>query len=80
MRAMGAAAIDYGYLTHFHDDHMNAIVDVAGRIPVTRMLDRAWPDYLPSSITGVQSRVPPFAGLRAPQESGDARTGRSVTS
>ena len=45
MRAMGASSIDYGYLTHFHDDHMNAIVDVAGRIPVARMLDRAWPDY-----------------------------------
>ena len=45
MRAMGASAIDYGYLTHFHDDHMNAIVDVAGRFPVARMLDRAWPDY-----------------------------------
>lgn len=45
MRAMGADAIDYGYLTHFHDDHMNAMVDVAERIPVRKMLDRAWPDY-----------------------------------
>jgi hypothetical protein len=43
--AMGAAAIDYGYLTHFHDDHMNALVDVAGRVPIRMMFDRGWPDY-----------------------------------
>jgi beta-lactamase superfamily II metal-dependent hydrolase len=28
VRAMGVEAIDYGYLTHFHDDHMNAMADV----------------------------------------------------
>jgi beta-lactamase superfamily II metal-dependent hydrolase len=44
-RAMGATAIDYGFLTHFHDDHMNAFPDVARSIPIRRMLDRAWPDY-----------------------------------
>ena len=44
-RAMGASAIDYGYLTHFHNDHMNALVDVAGRIPIRTMIDRAWPNY-----------------------------------
>jgi beta-lactamase superfamily II metal-dependent hydrolase len=44
-RAMGASAIDYGYITHFHDDHMNAMVGVAERIPIRRMLDRGWPDY-----------------------------------
>ena len=38
-------AIDYGYLTHFHDDHMNAMVDVAERFPIRTMLDRGWPDY-----------------------------------
>jgi beta-lactamase superfamily II metal-dependent hydrolase len=43
--AMGASTIDYGYITHFHDDHMNAMVDVAERIPIRRMLDRGWPDY-----------------------------------
>jgi hypothetical protein len=45
IRAMGASAIDYGYLTHFHNDHMNALVDVAGRIPIRTMIDRAWPNY-----------------------------------
>ncbi len=44
-RAIGATAIDYGYLTHFHDDHMNAMVDVAERIPIRVMIDRGWPDY-----------------------------------
>jgi beta-lactamase superfamily II metal-dependent hydrolase len=44
-RAMGATAIDYGYLTHFHDDHMNAMVDVAERLPIRTMIDRGWPDY-----------------------------------
>lgn len=43
--AMGATRIDYGFVTHFHDDHMAAIVDVARRLPVTTMFDRAWPDY-----------------------------------
>jgi beta-lactamase superfamily II metal-dependent hydrolase len=44
-RAMGVSAIDYGYITHFHDDHMNAMVDVAERIPVRKVLDRGWSDY-----------------------------------
>jgi beta-lactamase superfamily II metal-dependent hydrolase len=44
-RAMGATGIDYGYVTHFHDDHMNAMVDVAERIPIRKLLDRGWPDY-----------------------------------
>ena len=44
-RAMGAGAIDYGFLTHFHDDHMNAMVEVGGRIPIRTMIDRGWPDY-----------------------------------
>ena len=45
LRAVGATKIDYGFLTHFHDDHMGALVDVAGAIPIDTMLDRAWPDY-----------------------------------
>ena len=44
-RAMGVSALDYGYITHFHDDHMNAMVDVAARVPIRRMFDRGWPDY-----------------------------------
>jgi glyoxylase-like metal-dependent hydrolase (beta-lactamase superfamily II) len=45
VRAMGASQIDYGFLTHFHDDHMGAMVAVARQVPVRAMLDRAWPDY-----------------------------------
>jgi beta-lactamase superfamily II metal-dependent hydrolase len=45
VQAMGASAIDYGYLTHFHSDHMNAMVDVAARVPVRTMIDRAFPSY-----------------------------------
>jgi beta-lactamase superfamily II metal-dependent hydrolase len=45
VRAMGVSALDYGYITHFHDDHMNAMVDVAARVPVRKMIDRGWPDY-----------------------------------
>jgi beta-lactamase superfamily II metal-dependent hydrolase len=44
-RAMGAEAIDYGYVTHLHPDHMDAMVDVAALIPIHTMIDRAWPDY-----------------------------------
>jgi hypothetical protein len=45
VRTTGASQIDYGYLTHFHSDHMNAMVDVAGKIPVQTMIDRGWPSY-----------------------------------
>jgi beta-lactamase superfamily II metal-dependent hydrolase len=54
-------ALDYAYLTHFHDDHMGAptpstktarggyklsgITDVVDVVPVKLMLDRGWPDY-----------------------------------
>ncbi len=53
--------LDYGYLTHFHDDHMGhpaaasnvapggykltGITEVGDVIPIKRMLDRGWPDY-----------------------------------
>jgi len=39
-RAMGVSAIDYGYITHFHDDHLSALVDVAARIPIRKMFDQ----------------------------------------
>ena len=45
VRAMGGSRIDYGYLTHFHDDHMGAMPGVARSIAIGTMLDRAWPDY-----------------------------------
>jgi hypothetical protein len=54
-------SIDYALLTHFHDDHMGAILpssatseggyrltgitEVGTRIPIHTMLDRGWPDY-----------------------------------
>ncbi len=45
VRAMGASTIDYGLLTHFHNDHIGALADVAARIPIVLMIDRAAPDY-----------------------------------
>lgn len=63
-RHMGAAAIDYGYLTHFHDDHMNALVDVAERIPIRKMLDRAWPDYNYPSESHSEFQAPAFVQYR----------------
>jgi beta-lactamase superfamily II metal-dependent hydrolase len=54
-------ALDYAYLTHFHDDHMGhpspssktarggykltGITEVCDLIPTRLMLDRGWPDY-----------------------------------
>ena len=63
-RAMGASAIDYGYVTHFHDDHMNAMVDVAERIPVRKMLDRAWPAYAYPSAGHREFQAPAFLRYR----------------
>jgi beta-lactamase superfamily II metal-dependent hydrolase len=63
-RAMGATAIDYGYVTHFHDDHMNAMVDVAERIPVRKMIDRGWPDYDYPSAGHGEFQVPAFLRYR----------------
>ena len=63
-RAMGAPAIDYGYLTHFHDDHMNAMVDVAERIPIRTMLDRGWPDYDYPSASHREFHAPAFLRYR----------------
>jgi len=57
-----ANKIDYALITHFHGDHMGAIVDdsplasngayrlsgiteVAEHLPITRVIDRGWPDY-----------------------------------
>lgn len=54
-------ALDYGYLTHFHGDHMgeagqdakpgkggyrlSGITEVAEYIPIRKMFDRVWPNY-----------------------------------
>jgi beta-lactamase superfamily II metal-dependent hydrolase len=63
-RAMGASVLDYGYVTHFHDDHMNAMVDVAERIPVRTMLDRGWPDYAYPSPDHREFQAPAFQRYR----------------
>jgi len=63
-RAMGASAIDYGYVTHFHDDHMNAMVEVAEHIPIRRMLDRGWPDYDYPSTDHAELSDPDFLRYR----------------
>lgn len=78
LRAIGASAIDYGYLTHFHDDHMNAMVDVAGRIPVSRMLDRAWPDYNYPSVDHVEFQSPAFLAYRNWLKQGTTKPERFV--
>jgi beta-lactamase superfamily II metal-dependent hydrolase len=75
-RAMGADAIDYGLLTHFHADHMNALVDVAGRLPIRTMLDRAWPDYSYPSSDHAEFQAPAFLEYRAYLASGATRAAR----
>ena len=37
--------IDYGLLSHLHDDHFGAFAELARHVPIRLMLDRAWPDY-----------------------------------
>src|SRR5688572_10908692 len=62
--AMGATAIDYGYLTPFHDDHMNALVDVAQRVPMRTMIDRGFPDYSYPSTDHAEFAAPAFRAYR----------------
>jgi beta-lactamase superfamily II metal-dependent hydrolase len=64
IRAMGADAIDYGFLTHFHGDHMDALVDVAGRVAVRTMLDRAWPEYAYPARDHAEFQSPAFVKYR----------------
>jgi hypothetical protein len=63
-RAMGVSALDYGYITHFHDDHLNAMVDVATRIPIRKMFDRGWPDYGYPAPDHPELRSPAFLHYR----------------
>ncbi len=76
VRAMGVSAIDYGYITHFHDDHMNAMVDVAARVPIRTMLYRGWPDYSYPSSDHREFQAPPFLGYRERLARGDIRAER----
>jgi hypothetical protein len=76
IRAMGASAIDYGFLTHFHNDHMGALADVATRMPIALMLDRAAPDYTyPAPDHGEFSRAD-FVAYRALITSGRLKAER----
>jgi glyoxylase-like metal-dependent hydrolase (beta-lactamase superfamily II) len=77
-RAMGVTAIDYGYLTHFHDDHMNAMVDVAGRLPMRKMLDRGWPRYDYPSPDHAELKDPDFLRYRAFLEGGGSKPERLI--
>ena len=46
-RAMnGKPRLDYALITHYHDDHMGALVELGKRIPITTLIDRG-EDYLP---------------------------------
>lgn len=37
--------IDFGVLSHLHDDHMGGFPELARHVPITTMLDRGWPEY-----------------------------------
>lgn len=78
IRAMGATTIDYGYLTHFHDDHMDAMVDVAERMPIRLMLDRAWPDYHYPAADYREFQEPAFIQYRNHLEKDPARAARFI--
>jgi beta-lactamase superfamily II metal-dependent hydrolase len=43
--AAGDARLDYAVITHFHGDHMGAITEVARELPISRLIDRGWPEY-----------------------------------
>src|SRR5207247_5236378 len=48
----------------FHADHMNGLIDVAERVPIRKMLDRAWPDYNYPSQDHAEFQSPVFAQYR----------------
>lgn len=37
--------LDYVVITHFHGDHIGAIAELFGLLPMGKMIDRGWPDY-----------------------------------
>jgi beta-lactamase superfamily II metal-dependent hydrolase len=37
--------LDYVVITHFHGDHIGAIAELSGLLPIGKMIDRGWPDY-----------------------------------
>lgn len=46
---MKPAALDYLVVTHYHDDHMGAVPELAGLIPIRHLLDRGDSPPLPPS-------------------------------
>ena len=42
----GVATVDYVLLTHYHEDHIGGVYDVAGRLPIGTLIDRG-DEYLP---------------------------------
>jgi len=44
--------LDYVLITHFHADHVGALSELAGLIPIKKIVDRGWPDYqYPAPLT-----------------------------
>jgi beta-lactamase superfamily II metal-dependent hydrolase len=38
--------LDYVVITHFHNDHIGSIAELSDLLPIAKMIDRGWPDYL----------------------------------
>ena len=76
LRAMGVSSIDYGFLTHFHDDHMGALVEVARAIPIQTMLDRAWPDYDYPAVDHAEFKDADFTAYREFLQNGPTKAAR----
>lgn len=38
--------IDYFLSTHFHLDHLAAFIDIAQSLPISKIIDRGYPDYM----------------------------------
>lgn len=37
--------INYGVISHFHQDHYGSLVDLGNEIPIEKIIDRNYPDY-----------------------------------
>ena len=90
----GATGIDHALISHFHGDHMGAIVkdspmakngayqlsgitEFAEHLPITKVLDRGWPDYAyPAPLSNGRQlpQVPRLADREPEAEGGALRT------